>query len=64
MHQMQYRGPLRVWENFRGCGKASEGVVSASDEEVWALQLVVTTSEGVMSDLENILRTSKGLVRT
>ena len=64
MHQMRYRGPLRVWENFRGCGTASEGVVSASDEGVWALQLVVTTSEGVMSDSENILRTSKGLVRT
>ena len=50
-----------MWENFRGCGKASERVVSASDEEVWALQLVVTTSEGVMSDPENILRTSKGV---
>ena len=50
MHQMRHRGPWRVWENFRGCGTASEGVVSASDEGVWALQLVSTTSEGVMSD--------------
>ena len=63
MHQMRYRGPCRVWENFQGCGTAS-GVVSDSDEGVWALQLVVTTSEGVMSDSENILRTSKGLVRS
>ena len=43
---------------------ASEGVVSDSDEGVWALQLVVTTSEEVISDSENSLRTSKGLVRT
>ena len=64
MHQMRYRGPWRVGENFRGCGMASEGVVSDSDEGVWALQLVVTTSAEVISDSENILRTSKGLVRT
>ena len=61
---MRYRGPWRVWENFRGCETVSEGVVSASDEGVWALQLVVATYKGVMSDTENILRTSKGLVRT
>ena len=63
MHQVRYRGPWMVWVNVRGCGTAS-GVVSASDEGVWALQLVSFTSEGVMSDYENILRTSKGLVRT
>ena len=38
-------------------------MVSSSDEGVWALQLVVTTSEGVMSDSENIVRTLKGFVR-
>ncbi len=64
MHQMRYRGPWRVWDNFRGCGTAAQGVVSGSDEGVWALQLVVTTSEGVMSDSENVLRTSTGLVWT
>ena len=64
MHKMQYCGAWRVWENFQGCGTTSEGVVSASDEGVRALQLVVTTSDWVMSDYENSLRTSKGLVWT
>ena len=53
MHQTRNCGPWRVWENFRGCGTAS-GVVSSSDEGVWALQLVITISEWVMSDSENI----------
>ena len=53
MHKTRNCGPWRVWENIRGCGTAS-GVVSSSDEGVWALQLVITISEGVMSDSKNV----------
>ena len=52
-----------MWDNFRGCGRASEVVVSASDGIESGLKWVVTASEGVMSDSENIVRVSKGVVQ-
>ena len=43
-----------MWKNFRGygadCGRASEGVVSATDGVVSFLEQVITATERVMSD--------------
>ncbi len=44
-------------KDLEGCGRASEDAC-ASDEVVWAVEWVVTASAGVMSDSENIERTS------
>ena len=52
-----------VWKNFRGCGsncgRASEGVVSATDGVESVLEQVITATERVMSDSKTPLRTSK-----
>ena len=56
-----------MWKNFRGygsdCGRASEGVVSATDGVVSFLEQVITAAERVMSDTKTPLRTSKWLVQ-
>ena len=61
--QMRQQGPWRVWKNFRGCGsncgRASEGVVSATDGVESVLEQVITATERVMSDTKTPLRISK-----
>ena len=56
-----------MWKNFRGygsdCGRASEGVVSATDGVVSFLEQVITAAERVMSDTKTPLVTSKWLVQ-
>ena len=56
-----------MWKNFRGCGsdcgRASEGVVSATDGVESVLEQVITATERVISDTKTPLRTSKRLVQ-
>ena len=56
-----------MWKNFRGCGsncgRASEGVVSATDGVESVLEQVITATERVMSDTnsEDFKMTGSGL---
>ena len=54
---------MRVWKNFRGygsnCGRASEGVKSATDGVESVLEQVITATERVISDTKTPLRISK-----
>ncbi len=56
-----------MWKNFRGygsdSGRASIGILSATDLVVSFLEQVITAAERVMSDTKTPLRTSKWLVQ-